>query len=199
MAEPGIGRQRGAKAPPCTIVIFGATGDLTARLLMPAIYNLSRTGLLSDNFALIGLGRTSQSDTDFRKALTDDIQRFVAGGGEGSAGTSFDAKAWDFIASRTTYMSGDLTKSDTYESLKQKLDEVSAADGTRGNVLFYLAVAASLFGPIIDRLGAAGLTDEQDGSWRRVIIEKPFGTDLASAKALNAQVLKVLKESQIYR
>jgi glucose-6-phosphate 1-dehydrogenase len=196
MADANGAPQRGGKAPPCTVVIVGATGDLTARLLMPAIYNLSRTGLLSDNFALIGVGRSPESDESFRKDLTDDIQRFVTAGGEG---TPFDAKAWDFIASRMSYMSGDVTKPELFQDLKKKLDEVAAANGTQGNVLFYLAVAASLFGPIIDQLGAAGLAEETNGAWRRVIIEKPFGTDLASAKALNARILKVLNEAQIYR
>ncbi|HZT87430.1 MAG TPA: glucose-6-phosphate dehydrogenase [Stellaceae bacterium] len=199
MAEQGGTVQRGAKAPPCTMVIFGATGDLTARLLMPAIYNLARTGLLSDNFALIGLGRTEQSDGDFAKSLGDAVQRFVKDTAMGGTETPFDAKAWDAIASRTSYLSGDLNSPETYKRLGKKLDEVGAAHKTQGNVLFYLAVAASLFGPIVDQLGAAGLAEEKDGSWRRVIIEKPFGTDLASARALNARVLKVLDESQVFR
>jgi glucose-6-phosphate 1-dehydrogenase len=202
MAEANGAPQRGGKAPPCTVVIFGATGDLTARLLMPAIYNLSRTGLLPEKFALIGIGRSPETDESFRNDLTDAIRRFATshgGSGEGSSAVAFDEKAWDFIASRMTYMSGDVTKPDLHQALKKKLDEVGAASGTQGNVLFYLAVAASLFGPIIDQLGAAGLAAEENGSWRRVIIEKPFGTDLASAKGLNTRVLKVLDESQIYR
>jgi glucose-6-phosphate 1-dehydrogenase len=199
MAEQGVTKPRGAKAPPCTIVIFGATGDLTARLLMPAIYNLSRTGLLADNFALIGLGRSPETDESFRTDLTEDIKRFVNGGGEGSSSTPFDAKAWDFIASRTSYMSGDVLNPDTYQVLAKKLQEADKANDTQGNVLFYLAVAASLFGPIIEQLGAAGLAEQKNGNWRRVIIEKPFGTDLASARALNTQILKVLDEPQIYR
>jgi len=199
MADANGAPQRGGKAPPCTVVIFGATGDLTARLLMPAIYNLSRTGLLADNFALIGIGRSPESDDTFRQSQTDAIKRFVGGGGEGSSGGGLDEKAWDFIASRMSYMSGDVTKPEMYQGLKQKLDDISKASGTQGNVLFYLAVAASLFGPIIDQLGAGGLAAEEDGRWRRVIIEKPFGTDLVSAKALNTRILKVLDESQIFR
>jgi glucose-6-phosphate 1-dehydrogenase len=199
MADANGAPQRGGKAPPCTVVIFGATGDLTARLLMPAIYNLSRTGLLPDNFALIGIGRSPETDESFRQDLTEAMKRFATGHGEGSSNVSFDEKAWNHIASNMTYMSGDVTKPDLYQSLKQKLDEVSASKGTQGNVLFYLAVAASLFGPIIDQLGAAGLSVEEDGRWRRVIIEKPFGTDLVSAKALNTRILKVLDEPQIYR
>jgi len=199
MADANGAPQRGGKAPPCTVVIFGATGDLTARLLMPAIYNLSRTGLLPDNFALVGIGRSPETDESFRQDLTDAIKRFTAGHGEGASGNAFDEKAWDFIATRMTYMSGDVTKPDLYQDLKKKVDGISASSGTQGNVLFYLAVAASLFGPIIDQLGAAGLATEENGAWRRVIIEKPFGVDLASAKALNTRVLKVLDESQIYR
>ncbi|HTZ35877.1 MAG TPA: glucose-6-phosphate dehydrogenase [Stellaceae bacterium] len=199
MAEQGGTTRAGSKAPPCTVVIFGATGDLTARLLMPAIYNLSRTGLLSENFSLIGLGRTEQSDDAFRQSLTDAIKRFVSTGDHGGSPNPLDEKAWDFIVSRTSYMSGDLTKPDIYQALGRKLDEAAKTYNTQGNALFYLAVAASLFGPIIDLLGGAGLTNEESGAWRRVIIEKPFGTDLASAKALNTRILKVLDESQIYR
>jgi glucose-6-phosphate 1-dehydrogenase len=199
MAEQGATTRAGSKAPPCAVVIFGATGDLTARLLMPAIYNLSRTGLLADNFALIGLGRTNQTDDDFRKSLTEAIKRFVGTGDHGGTPNPLDEKAWDFIVSRAHYMSGDTNNPETYSNLSKKLDEVGTANGTQGNVLFYLAVAAQLFGPIIDQLGAAGLASEENGRWRRVIIEKPFGTDLASAKALNTQVLKVLNESQVFR
>jgi len=199
MADPNGAPVRGGKAPPCTVVIFGATGDLTARLLMPAIYNLSRTGLLNEKFAVIGIGRSPETDDSFRDDLTKDIQHFANGSGEGSSNTGFDAKAWDFIASRMSYMSGDVTKPELYGNLTKKLAEIGEANGTQGNVLFYLAVAASLFGPIIDQLGACGLAEEKNGSWRRVIIEKPFGTDLASAKALNTRVLKVLDESQVYR
>ncbi len=199
MAEQGGAGQRGAKAPPCTMVIFGATGDLTKRLLMPAIYNLSRTGLLADNFALVGVGRSEQAVEEFRDSLTDGVRTFVADTAMGGSAVPFDAKAWDFIASRTSYMSGDLTKPEIYQDLSAHLAELAKTHDTQGNVLFYLAVAANLFGPIVEMLGRAGLVAEAGGSWRRVIIEKPFGTDLDSARALNARVLKVLEEPQIYR
>ncbi|MBV9971124.1 MAG: glucose-6-phosphate dehydrogenase [Xanthobacteraceae bacterium] len=199
MAEQGGRIAHGAKAPPCAMVIFGATGDLTARLLMPAIYNLSRTGLLPDNFALIGLGRGEQSDGDFRQSMTDAIKRFVASGDHGGSPNPFDESAWNSICSRMAYMAGDVTQPQIYNELSAKLQEIGAEYSTQGNVLFYLAVAASLFGTIVERLGEAGLTAEGNGRWRRVIIEKPFGTDLASAKALNARVLKVLDEPQVYR
>src|SRR5215470_3592693 len=113
MADPNGAPVRGGKAPPCTVVIFGATGDLTARLLMPAIYNLSRTGLLADNFALIGMGRTQQSDEKFRESLTAAIKRFVATGDHGGTPNPLDEKAWDFIASRAYYMTGDTTDPQT--------------------------------------------------------------------------------------
>jgi len=198
MAE-SVGTKHGSKAPPCTVVIFGATGDLTARLLMPAIYNLARTGLLADNFALIGLGRTDQSDDAFRQSLTDAIKRFVASGDHGGSPNPLDEKAWNSIASRSHYMSGDLNDAGTYQNLSKKLDQVGAANGTQGNALFYLAVADRFFGPVVEQLGKAGLVKNVSEGWRRVIVEKPFGHDLQSAKALNKCLLEWLDENQIYR
>jgi len=188
-----------ATAPPCTMVIFGSSGDLTKRLLMPAIYNLSKAGLLSDQFALIGVDRADQSDDVFRSYLAEGVKTFVSDTAMGGRTEPFDEKAWDFIAQRLFHLSGDLTDAKTYDALKTLIGEASQADKTGGNVLFYLAVASRLFGPIVDRLGASGLATEENGNWRRVIIEKPFGNDLTSAKALNAQILKSLDESQIYR
>src|SRR5579885_3419476 len=188
-----------ATAPPCIMVIFGASGDLTKRLLMPAIYNLSRSGLLSDNFALVGVDRRDQSTEEFRDYLAEGVRSFVSDTAMGGTATPFDEKAWRAVGDRMFHLSGDLNNPETYRELDKLLGAVAAEHHTGGNVLFYLAVAASLFGPIVDQLGAAGLVREQNGAWRRVIIEKPFGNDLASAKALNARVLKVLDESQVYR
>jgi glucose-6-phosphate 1-dehydrogenase len=188
-----------ATAPPCVMVIFGASGDLTARLLMPAVYNLSRAGLLSPNFALVGVGRGEQSDEDFRSALTQGVLKFVADTAMGGSSIPYDEKAWEFIASRATYIGGDLTQGEVYRRLGAHLEKIDRAYQCGGNVLFYLAVAASLFGTIVEKLGDAGLVEETNGSWRRVIIEKPFGSDLESARALNTRVLKVLREPQIYR
>ncbi|MBV9861426.1 MAG: glucose-6-phosphate dehydrogenase [Alphaproteobacteria bacterium] len=190
---------RAAKAPPCTIVIFGASGDLTKRLLIPAIYNLSKDGLLSDNFALIGVDRADQSTDAFREYLAEGVQRFVSDTAAGANAEPFDAAAWDRAASCMTHLSGDVTKPETYQALRESLDKIAVERKTDGNVLFYLAVASRLFGPIVEQLGAAGLVEEPEGRWRRVIIEKPFGSDLASARDLNARILKVLKEPQIYR
>ncbi len=181
------------QAPPCTLVIFGAGGDLTKRLLMPAIYNLSKAKLLSEKFAIIAVDRTPKPVEAFRDYLAEGIRTFVSDTASGPATDPFDKEAWDFVASRITHFAGDLTQSDTYARLHGLVEK------TGGNVIFYLAVASQLFGTIIEHIGAVGLTEEKDDCFRRVIIEKPFGTDLSSARALNARILKVLAESQIYR
>ena len=193
------GATRPAKAPPCAMVIFGASGDLTKRLLMPALYNLARAGRLSDKFAMIGVDRSEKSHEDFREELADGVRRFVSDTATASAAEPFDAKTWDFIAARMTHVDGNVLQPELYRRLAEALKAIETEHGTGGNVIFYLAVASSLFGPVIDGLAASGLMEETDGHWRRVIIEKPFGTDLASAHALDARILKVLSESQIYR
>jgi glucose-6-phosphate 1-dehydrogenase len=191
--KSSTGQQRAQKTPPCTLVIFGAGGDLTKRLLMPAIYNLAKDKLLSEQFAIIAVDRTPKPVEAFRDYLADGIRSFVSDTASGPATEPFDKEAWEFVASRITHFAGDLTQSDTYARL------YGIVEKTGGNAIFYLAVASQLFGTIIDHIGAVGLTEEKDGCFRRVIIEKPFGTDLASARALNARILKVLSESQIYR
>src|SRR5437773_2243245 len=178
-------QQRAAKAPPCTLVIFGAGGDLTKRLLMPAIYNLSRAKLLSDKFAIIAVDRTPKPIEAYRDYLAEGIRSFVSDTASGPATEPFDAQAWEFVASRITHFAGDLTEPDTYARLHQTLEKTAALHQTGGNAVFYLAVASQLFGTIVEQLGAAGLARENDNSFRRVIIEKPFGSDLASARALN--------------
>src|ERR1700681_54231 len=198
--DPAAGHSvRPAKAPPCAIVIFGASGDLTKRLLMPALYNLAKAGRLSDKFALIGVDRSEKSHEDFREELADGVRRFVSDTATASEAEPFDAKTWDFLAARMAHVDGNVTEPELYRRLGEALDVLKREHGTGGNVIFYLAVASSLFGTVVDGLAASGLTKEADGSWRRVIIEKPFGTDLASARALDVRILKVLSESQIYR
>ncbi len=192
-------QQQATKAPPCTLVIFGAGGDLTKRLLMPAIYNLSKAKLLSDKFAIIAVDRTPKPVEAFRDYLAEGVRSFVSDTASGPATEPFDAEAWNFVASRITHFAGDLTQPDTYARLHDVHEKTLALHQTGGNAIFYLAVASQMFGTIVEQLGAVGLTQEKDGGWRRVIIEKPFGSDLSSARALNAQILKVLSESQIYR
>jgi len=187
------------QAPPCTLVIFGAGGDLTKRLLMPAIYNLAKAKLLSDKFSIIAVDRTPKPVEAFRDYLAEGIRSFVSDTASGPATEPFDKEAWEFVASRISHFAGDLTQSDTYARLHDTLEKTAEQHQTGRNAVFYLAVAAQLFGTIVEHIGAVGLTEEKDGCFRRVIIEKPFGTDLASARALNARILKVLSESQIYR
>ena len=191
--------QRAPKAPPCTMVIFGAGGDLTKRLLIPAVYNLAKDKLLSENFAIIAADRTPKPVEAYRDYLAEGVRSFVSDTASGGETEPFDAKAWDLIASRITHFAGDFTTPETYARLGDLLKTTEAQFKTGGNVVFYLAVASQLFGTIIERLGEAGLATEKQGAWRRVIIEKPFGSDLATARALNARILRVLDEPQIYR
>jgi glucose-6-phosphate 1-dehydrogenase len=187
------------QAPPCTLVIFGAGGDLTKRLLMPAIYNLAKARLLSQKFAIIAVDRTPKPLDAYRDYLAEGIRSFVSDTASGPATEPFDKEAWEFVASRITHFAGDLTQSDTYARLHDVLEKTSASHQTDRNAIFYLAVGSQLFGTIVEHIGAVGLTDEKDGCFRRVIIEKPFGENLVSARALNARILKVLSEPQIYR
>ncbi|WP_422000889.1 glucose-6-phosphate dehydrogenase [Reyranella sp.] len=200
--KPADGKQaqmeKAPKAPPCAMVIFGAAGDLTKRLVVPALYNLVNSGRLPDGFQLVGVDRADISAEQWSKNLTESMQGFVAkGGGEFSA-DHIDAKAWKFLTDRMTYLQGDLTTPDIYKKLGEHLAGLEKK-GTGGNHLFYLAVADRFFGPVVASLGAADLTKEPEGKWRRVVIEKPFGHDLASAKALNASILKTLNEHQVFR
>src|SRR5216684_1392856 len=198
--DPAAGRaMRPVKAPSCAMVIFGASGDLTKRLLMPALYNLARASRLSEKFALIGVDRSEKSHEDFREELADGVRHFVSDTATAPVAEPFDAKTWDFLAARMTHVDGNVLQPELYSRLAEALKAIETEHGTGGNVIFYLAVASSLFGPVIDGLAASGLMDETDAHWRRVIIEKPFGTDLASARALDARILKVLSESQIFR
>jgi glucose-6-phosphate 1-dehydrogenase len=200
--SPSSNSARSGTAPPCAMVIFGTSGDLTRRLLMPAIYNLAKAGRLSENFALIGVDRSKRTMKQFHDDLGEGIRKFVSdtgGGSEGGGGEPFDENAWEFLTKRTNLVDGDVTQPLTYKKIADDLDRAAKEHHTGGNAIFYLAVASALFGPIVENLAGAGLMEEKNGSWRRVIIEKPFGTDLPSAKALNARILKVVKEPQVYR
>jgi glucose-6-phosphate 1-dehydrogenase len=186
------------QAPPCAMVVFGGAGDLTRRLLIPALYNLMRTKLLSDRFAIIGVARSPMSTEEFRQSLTDAMRDFARTRGGESGGTELDEAAWSALRERVEYINADLTDAVTYQELGRRLKAASETRGCGDSCLFYLAVGAQLFSPIIHQLAAAGLVEQKRG-WRRVIIEKPFGTDFESAKRLNADLLGVLEENQIYR
>jgi glucose-6-phosphate 1-dehydrogenase len=186
-------------APPCAMVIFGATGDLTKRLVVPALYNLVNAKRLPKGFKLVGIGLSSTTTTEWRQSLEDMMNQFVAQGGGEFQADHINETAWRWLTDRMTYLQGDLNDPGTYSRLREHLAELDKAGGTAGNHLFYLAVADRFFSTVVAGLGAAGLVTEKDGQWRRVVIEKPFGHDLPSARALNAEILKTLQEHQIYR
>ncbi|MDQ8727572.1 glucose-6-phosphate dehydrogenase [Bradyrhizobium sp. LHD-71] len=181
------------------MVIFGATGDLTKRLIVPALYNLVRAKRLPEQFRLVGVSRMSQTTEDWILNLTARMNEFVAGRDCGFQVDQLDQAAWRWLTDRMTYLPGDLDDPEAYKRLGDHLASLDVKAGTGGNYLFYLAVADRLFGTAVSRLGEAGLTEENDGAWRRVVIEKPFGHDVASARALNADILKTMAEHQIYR
>ena len=186
-------------APPCAMVIFGASGDLTKRLLVPALYNLAAAKRLPNEFRLVGVARTEETTQDWCSRLTDMINQFVAHGGGEFEANRIDQTVWRWLTDRMSYLPGDLADPDLYRRLGAHLSELDSSAGTAGNRLFYLAVADRFFGPTVAALGSAGLVAENGRQWRRVVIEKPFGHDLASAKALNAEIMKTLQERQIYR
>jgi glucose-6-phosphate 1-dehydrogenase len=181
----------GRSADPCVMVIFGAAGDLTRRKLIPALYNLAKLQLLSREFAVVGLARSPMSTDDFRKKASEDIKQF--------ASEPVDPDLWEWFVRRLYYVSGAFDDKQVYPQLKDTLQKVDKDHSTHGNYFFYLATAPDYFGPIVEHLADAGLMSEEDGHWRRVIVEKPFGRDLDSAVALNKQLLKVASEKQIYR
>lgn len=178
-------------SPPCVLVIFGAAGDLTKRKLIPSLYHLKKSNLLPDNFAVIGVARAEMNGEEFRRRLSDDIGKF--------AGDEIDPALWQWLEERLYYLSGDFDDEQTYIRLKERLSKVDAERNTVGNYCFYLATAPDYFAPVVQRLGSAGLTQEEDNHWRRFVIEKPFGRDLDSARKLNQELQQILKETQIYR
>jgi glucose-6-phosphate 1-dehydrogenase len=180
------------------MVIFGAAGDLTKRLVVPALYNLVHAKRLPDEFRLVGVDLAAKTVEEWRKSLSDAMQEFVGKDGEFQI-DQLDQAAWRWLAERMSYLRGDLNDPGTYDRIGKDLAELDKTAGTSGNHLFYLAVADRFFGVAVAGLAAANLVTERDGQWRRVVIEKPFGHDLSSAKALNAEILSVLHEPQIYR
>ena len=179
------------QAPPCVMVIFGGAGDLTKRKLVPALHNLAKSGLLRGEFAVVGVARAGMSHDEFRQKIDRDLREF----GTGAIDPAIGAR----LAQSTYYMPGEFADPETYERLKVQLDEADGRHGTRGNRLFYLATGPQFFAPIVKQLADAGLTREEPGAWRRVVIEKPFGRDLESARQLNRELTEVLHENQIFR
>ncbi len=180
----------GLQSGPCLMVIFGASGDLTKRLLMPALYNLACDGLLPDEFAIIGIAMDDLTTESFRERMARDIRTFNTRG-------RFDPAVWDQLESRLHYTAGKFDDEAAHKRLRELVVRLDAQYKTAGNILFYMATPPSVFGLVSGHLEQAGFKNLP--GWKRIIVEKPFGTDLASAIELNRQILKFWDESQIYR
>ncbi len=177
-------------ANPITLVIFGASGDLTARKLIPSLYNLDRKGRLPDELRIVGVSRTAFTDEAFREKLAPATKEFVKG--------EWSAESWTSFADRVHYIAGDAGAAGGLDALKADLDK--AEGGTPGRRLYYLSVSPELYGPIATRLNESGMASPpSEEAWRRLVIEKPFGKDRATAKALNKTILQHFREEQVYR
>ena len=190
LSDMTVTQAKQKKPDPCAFVIFGVTGDLAHRLVIPALYNLAATDLLPDNFCMVGIARKAMSNEELRDSLMKGLREFAT------------RKVDDAIAKRllacVTCIEADPEDPASFDAMREQLDKLEAARKTGGNRLFYLATPPSAFAPISKELGRTGMLKE-NGAWRRLVVEKPFGTDLASAKALNDELLKIVDEQQIYR
>jgi glucose-6-phosphate 1-dehydrogenase len=185
-----VGKAAQTKPDPCSFVIFGVTGDLAHRLVIPALYNLAANNLLPEKFCIVGVARKGTSSDELRESLTKGLHRYATR-------TVDDAIAQRLLAC-VTCIEADPKDPASFDAMSRKLDELEAAQKTGGNRLFYLATPPIAFLPISRELGRTGMLAE-NSAWRRLVIEKPFGTDLASAKVLNSELLKLVEEHQIYR
>src|SRR5215472_10011573 len=176
---------------PCAMVIFGATGDLTARKLFPALYNLAASHMLSPNFAVVGVARNDMTTEAFRKTMGDQLTKFATG--------KVDPDLSKWLLDRLYYVPGEFHDQQPYTRLAKTLADIDEKHHTSGNYFFYLATSPVFFDDIVEQLGASNLAAEKNGRWRRLVFEKPFGNDLQSAKELNQKIKKVLTEGQIYR
>ena len=178
---------------PGVFVLFGATGDLAHRKVIPALYQLWRTNLLPHDFHIMCIGRREYDDESYRAEIRASLEQH-------SRTKPIEDDTWSALADRIVYHRGDFADPALFDGLSERLDQMDREQGTRGNRLYYLATQPSAFPEIIAQLGRAGLDHERhEGGWRRVIIEKPFGRDGESAKRLNREIGKVFRESQVYR
>jgi glucose-6-phosphate 1-dehydrogenase len=178
------------KPDPCSFIIFGATGDLTHRLVIPALYNLAATNLLPDKFCVVGIARRGMSNAELTDSLMKGLRQFAT--------RPVDQAIAKRLFECVTCIEADPSEPASFDALRGRLEKLEMSRGTGGNRLFYLATPPNAFLPISKELGRTGMLTE-NGTWRRLVVEKPFGTDLASAKALNSELLKLLDEHQIYR
>jgi glucose-6-phosphate 1-dehydrogenase len=178
------------KADNCCFVLFGVTGDLTHRLVMPALYNLAAGNLLPENFCLVGVARKGMSSAQLTESLTKGLRQYAT--------RKIDDAVAKQLFSCVTCIEADNKDPASFDAMREQLEKIEAERKTGGNRLFYLATPPNAFLPVAQQLGRTGMLKE-DGSWRRLVVEKPFGTDLESAKHLNAELLKLMDEHQIYR
>lgn len=178
-------------AGPCGLVIFGVTGDLARKKLMPAVYDLANRGLLPPGFALVGFARRDYTNQDFAQIVHDSVKEH--------ARTPFREEVWQQLAEGFRFVPGDLTDDEAFKRLRETVDELDVTRGTGGNHAFYLSIPPGLFPEVVRQLSEHGLTDEKPGSWRRVVIEKPFGHDLKSARELNQVVESVFPPEAVFR
>ncbi len=193
LPEQPVTINRTAASQPCTVVIFGASGDLTKRKLLPALYNLLLDKLLPDNFAVLGLGRKDLSDEDFRAIAREGIEQFSR--------QSLKTDSWETFQSRLFYCAGNIGAAEYYDKIRDRIQEIETQWQLPGNRMFYLAIPPTSFSPACEGLYRVGLVSEAEHAptYSRVIVEKPIGHDLASAQAINTAIGDVFDESQVYR
>ncbi len=178
-------------AGPSALIIFGVTGDLARKKLMPAVYDLANRGLLPPGFALVGFARRDWEDQDFAQVVHDAVAQY--------ARTPFDEDVWNQLAEGIRFVQGEFDDDAAFEELKSTLDALDRDRGTMGNHAFYLSIPPKSFPQVTEQLRRSGLADERDNAWRRVVIEKPFGSDLKTARELNAVVESVFPPDSVFR
>jgi len=178
-------------AGPCSMVMFGVTGDLARKKLMPAIYDLANRGLLPAGFSLVGFARRDWAHQDFGRVVHDSVRAH--------ARTPFREDAWRSLAEGFRFVPGNFDDADAFRNLAETVRELDEERGTGGNHAFYLSIPPDFFAPVCEQLRNSGLSDPVPGSWRRVVIEKPFGHDLASAQELNRIVEDVFPQDSVFR
>src|SRR5690349_17012966 len=178
-------------AGPSGLVLFGVTGDLARKKLMPAIYDLANRGLLPPGFALVGFARRDWEDQDFAQVVHDAVREH--------ARTPFREEVWQQLSEGMRFIPGDFDDDQAFEQLHDAVEELDASRGTSGNYAFYLSVPPKFFPKVVQQLKKHGLADQKEGSWRRAVIEKPFGHDLGSAQELNQLVHDVFPPNEVFR